>query len=147
MSSGNNQPIAKGADVVALIPQRAPFVMIDSLFFSDRVKTVSGFTVPGDCILCQNGVFTESGLVENIAQTAAAGVGYVCMQENTPVPIGFIAAIKDLVIHQRPAIGSSIRTEVVIENNIMDITIVRGKVLCGEVLQAECEMRIFLKPA
>lgn len=144
MTSGNNI-IASGNDLIALIPQRPPFVMIDTLFFADKVKTVSGFTIPADSILCNNGVFTESGLTENIAQTAAAGVGYVCMKENIPVPIGFIAAIKDLTIHQLPSIGSSITTEVVIENNIMDVTIVRGKVFLKDVLQAECEMRIFLK--
>ena len=137
--------LATGSELLELIPQKKPFVMIDKLFFSDREKTISGFTIKKDCILCRNGFLSESGLVENIAQTAAAGVGYICKQENIPVPIGFIAAIKNLAVYDLPVVGSEVISEVVIRNNVMDITIVYGKVTHNDTMLAECELRIFIK--
>ena len=75
--------LISGEAIIELIPQRHPFVMIDKLFFSDAEKTISGFEIKSDCILCANGTLSEGGLVENIAQTAAAGVGYIFKKENT----------------------------------------------------------------
>ena len=138
--------LISGEAIVELIPQRHPFVMIDKLFFSDAEKTISGFEIKSDCILCGNGTLSEGGLVENIAQTAAAGVGYICKKENTPVPVGFIAAIKDLKVYKLPSAGSEIKTEITIENKVMNITIINGKTFMNEELLAECEMRIFVKP-
>ena len=138
--------LAKENEIFELIPQKPPIVMIDKLLFSDKQKTVSGLTINSECIFCENGFLSENGMVENIAQTAAAGVGYVCKNENIPVPIGFIAAIKDLKIHHLPSVESELKTEVSIQNQIMDVTIVIGKVWCDEKLFAECEMRIFIKP-
>ena len=138
--------LVSGNEIFELIPQKPPIVMIDKLLFSDKQKTISGFMINHECIFCENGFLSENAMVENIAQTAAAGVGYVCKKENIPVPIGFIAAIKDLKIHDLPTVGSEIKTEVGIQNQIMDVTIVNGKVWCNEKLLAECEMRIFIKP-
>ena len=138
--------LASETDVVRLIPQKPPFVMVSKLLFSDRIKTVSSFKVSNDCLLIQDGLLSESGLVENIAQTAAAGVGYVCIQDNIPVPVGFIAAIKNLKVYSLPEVGSEIKTEVVVQNQVLDITIIFGKCFSREKLLAECEMRIFVKP-
>ena len=138
--------LANGIEVHEFIPQRPPVVMIDKLIFSDVEKVISGFTVLSDCIFCEDGELSASGMVENIAQTAAAGVGYVCKMENKPVPIGFIASIKDLKIHRLPPIGAELITEINITNKIMDITIVKGTITLNNKILAECEMRIFVKP-
>ncbi len=138
--------LASGIEVHEFIPQRPPVVMIDKLIFSDVEKVISGFTVLIDCIFCEDGELSASGMVENIAQTAAAGVGYVCKMENKLVPIGFIASIKDLKIHSLPPIGTEIITEINITNQIMDITIVKGTITLNNKLLAECEMRIFIQP-
>lgn len=137
--------LVSGDDILELIPQRPPFAMIDKLLSSGTQQTVSGLTVSESNLLCENGSFTESGLVENIAQTAAAGVGYVCKQENRPVPVGFIAAVKDLHIYSLPAVGAELVTEVNIKNQVMDVTIIHGQVKENGTLLAECEMRIFIK--
>lgn len=138
--------IAQLPEVLSFIPQRPPVVMIDKLFSSAKEQTISGLTITADNIFCENGFFTESGLVENIAQTAAAGVGYLCALDNKKVPIGFIAAIKDVIVHKLPAIGDELLTHTFITNTVMDISFLKGVVKCGEALIAECEMRIFVKP-
>ena len=73
-------------------------VMIDRLVSAESDSAVSSFLIKTDNIFVEDGKFTEPGLVENIAQTAAAMVGHHCALNKIPVPIGFIAAVKDLKI-------------------------------------------------
>ena len=44
-------------------------------------------------MLVSNGEFSEAGLMENIAQTAAARAGYIAVMENKPVAIGYIMSV------------------------------------------------------
>lgn len=136
-----------GNEILEYIPQRHPVVMIDKLLYAGADKTISGLLIEKENIFFNNGFLTESGLVENIAQTAAVGMGFRSRQEKKKVPVGFIASIKDLKIFQLPKVGDEIITEVVVTNQVMEVSIVKGIVfLNGEVL-AECEMRIFIKTA
>ncbi len=138
--------IATGAEIPEYIPQRPPMVMIGSLIYADETKTVTGLQIDPGNLFVADGVLSESGLVENIAQTAAAGVGYVCKKNQKVVPVGFIAAIRDLSVFELPLVGTSIETETVITNHVMDVSIVRGTVRQQDRILASCEMRIFLKP-
>lgn len=137
--------IAEGPALAKLLPQQAPFVMIGQLLTADAQRTVSRFRVDASSVLFSDGVFSEAGLIENVAQTAAAGVGYYYQQQQQPAPIGYIAAIKNLKITRLPAAGIELTTEVEVKNQVLDFTIVQGSVRIGEELIAECEMRIFLK--
>jgi 3-hydroxymyristoyl/3-hydroxydecanoyl-(acyl carrier protein) dehydratase len=131
-------------DITTYIPQRSPFVMIEKLEYADGNVTRTSFTITEGNIFAQNGFFQEPGLVENIAQTAAAGIGYICRAENKPVPVGYIGAVQNLVITGLPAVGDVIETEVAIKNQVFDVTIINGTIRAnGEVL-AQCEMKIFI---
>ena len=138
--------IADKFSITEYLPQRQPVVMIDSLLEADEKRTVSSLKILSDNIFCNNGFFSESGLVENIAQTAAAGVGYICKKEGRTVPVGFIASIRDLTVARLPEQQSVLITETVNVDEIMGVSIVRGTVKCGEEVIAGCEMRIFVKP-
>jgi predicted hotdog family 3-hydroxylacyl-ACP dehydratase len=137
--------IATGPELLALLPQRPPMVLVGALLACAGERTVSRFRVPADCLLVEDGVLSEAGLLENIAQTAAAGAGYVYRLQGRPAPIGFIAAIRDLRVAALPAVGTELTTEVRVLNQVLDFSIVRGTVQAGEVIFAECEMRIFIK--
>lgn len=134
------------ADILKYIPQRPPMVMIDQLLAVDGDRTVCSFTVPEQGVLINNGYLSESGLTENMAQTAAAGVGFKCHRDNQPVPLGFIASIKNLTIHGLPEAGTTLQTETNVINQVMDVNFVYGTVRGGNRLFAECELRIFLNP-
>ena len=62
-------------DILDLIPQRPPMVMVDRLLHCDPVVTETEFTVREENILVENGRMSACGLVENIAQTCAARMG------------------------------------------------------------------------
>ena len=137
--------LAKGIEITEYIPQRNPFVMIDTLFYADEIKSVSGFLILPDNVMVEDGFLSENALVENIAQTAAAGIGYDCKKRNVEVPIGYIAAIKDLNIITLPAVGDIINTEVIVTNQVLNISVVKGIVKHNDNIIANCEMRIFIK--
>ena len=137
--------IATGTDILRFIPQRAPMVMIDTLIASGEHETLSGFTIDAGNIFADSGLFSESGMVENIAQTAAAGVGYRCREAGQPVPLGFIAVVKNLNVEALPPVGATIETSVIAVNQVLDVSIVEGTVRCNGKVMASCELRIFVK--
>jgi predicted hotdog family 3-hydroxylacyl-ACP dehydratase len=131
-------------DIETLIPQRPPFVMIDQLISVGDTTTTTGFCVKAGNIFLENGLFKEPGLVENIAQTAAARAGYVSKTENKPVLVGYIGAVNNLQVFFLPKTGDELITEITIENQIFDVTLISGKITTNGQLVAQCKMKIFI---
>jgi predicted hotdog family 3-hydroxylacyl-ACP dehydratase len=131
-------------NIQSLIPQKPPFVMIDKLLSVTETTTQTGFCIPEDNIFVQHGVFKEPGLVENIAQTAAAGAGYVSLTQNKPVQVGYIGAVNNLQVFALPKAGHELITEITTENQIFDVTLISGKITCNGQLIAQCKMKIFI---
>lgn len=132
-------------NILPFIPQRPPFVMIDKLLYCSETISRSGLLIRDDNIFVENGEFREPGLVENIAQTAAARAGYISQMENKPVLTGYIGAVKNMEIYSFPKTGDELVTEITIENQIFDVTLISGKISCHEMVLAQCEMKIFIK--
>jgi len=131
-------------DILELIPQRPPFVMVDSILMCDEQKTISVFSVREDNVLVSNGLFSEAGMMENIAQTAAARMGYLSRSGGHEPLVGYIGAVKNLVVHCIPEVETELTTEVEVISEIMGFTVIRGCVYVNTEKMAECEMRIFL---
>ena len=131
-------------DIQSFIPQRPPFVMVDQLLAFTETTARGGFRIKADNIFLENGEFKEPGLLENIAQTAAARAGYISKKENKPVPTGYIGSVKNLEIYSFPKIGDELITEITIENQIFDVTIISGKITCKETVLAHCQIKIFI---
>jgi len=117
--------------------------MVSKLLSVDEQTTFSSFIIKADNVFVKNNQFQEAGLLENIAQTAALGVGYIATMEHKSVNRGYIGAIKDLKIFSLPKVGDEIITETSIENRIFDVTVISGMVWLGEQLIAQCEMKVF----
>ncbi len=132
-------------NILSYIPQRFPIVLVDTLCSVADGITVTSFEVKAGCLFVKDGMMHEPGLIENIAQTAAAGVGYQCALNKQEVPVGFIAAIKNLTINYMPVIGDVIETRVEVLEEIFDITLIKGESFVGEKRVVECEMKIVLK--
>jgi len=130
-------------DIVPLIPQKPPFVMVSKLLFTDEEITRSSFMVDADNVLVKDGYFQEAGLMENMAQTAALGAGYIALAENKPVISGYIGAVNNFEVFDLPAVGDELITETKIENRIFNVTVVSGKIWNRGELIAACEMKVF----
>lgn len=127
------------------IPQAAPFEMIDELLETSQTATTTAFTVREGHLFVKDGLFTEPGLIENMAQTAAAGTGYRASQSGQPAPVGFIGAIKNFSLTRLPRTGQTIRTTVSMLHQVMNAHIVQAAVYVGDEEIAGAEFKIFLQ--
>lgn len=117
--------------------------MVDALLSFNETRSTSQLFIEKENIFCNDGIFHEPGLIENIAQTAALAAGYHAKEKNKPVEIGFIGAVKHLKIHRLPKINETLITSIHVLNNVLNASIIRGEIQVINELIAECEMTIF----
>lgn len=127
-----------------IIPQQPPFVMVDHLLTFDEQVTETSFIVTLDNLFCHEGSFSASGIIENMAQTCAARIGYYNKYIlHRDVMIGYIGAVKALKVLRNPSIGEEIRTRIEVLSEALGMTLVRAEVRgADKELCAECEMKI-----
>ncbi|WP_455629728.1 pseudouridylate synthase [Parabacteroides sp.] len=139
----NENGISK-VNVLELIPQRAPFIMIDCLVHFDSVATTSKFAVHSDNLFFKEDRLLASGLIENIAQTCAARIGYINRMSNEAVKLGFIGAIRNLKINKTPKVGETIYTTIIVKEEVFQMTLVDAVVKLNDEVIVEAEMKIAL---
>ena len=132
-------------DIHELLPQQEPFVMIGNLICFDEVKTVTETTIAADNIFVDDGRFSASGLIENVAQTCAARIGFVNkFILGNGITIGVIGAVRKLVINALPAAGQTITTTVEIVSEVFGMTLAKATVTCEgeELLSTEIKISV-----
>ena len=130
-------------DILKLIPQQPPFVMVDKLLYCDPKITKTTLTVREDNIFFDKGVLTEAGLIENIAQTCAARTGNIGKEKgDNGVKIGFIGTIRNLEIIRLPKVGETLVTQVNIIEEVFQISLASATVSVGDEIITSCEMKI-----
>jgi 3-hydroxymyristoyl/3-hydroxydecanoyl-(acyl carrier protein) dehydratase len=127
------------------IPQAPPFVMIDEITDRNETETQTRFVVREGHLFVRAGCFTEPGLIENMAQTAAAGMGKSAADEGNMPPVGFIGQIKHLHISGLPRVGDVIRTRMKNKMQIGNAFVVEGTVWNQDQKIAAAEFKIFLQ--
>jgi predicted hotdog family 3-hydroxylacyl-ACP dehydratase len=138
-------PIFKGEDILKLIPQRAPIVMIDTLYEADDTSATTGLSISSDNIFVKDGILQEAALIEHIAQSAAAHAGYKTFQNNIPPKLGFIGEIKKCKINYLPKVNETLKTEIKILAEALGITLISAQTYSNETLVSSCQMKIFIK--
>lgn len=135
-------------NILELIPQRHPMVMIDRLLSCDEKQVVTRFFINSDNLFADHSGFSASGIMENMAQTAAARTGYLLKNQsgdpNKKIPVGVIGSIKNFRLHFRPPIGATLQTTIVVEHEVLMATVVKGFVESEGKLVAEAELQIYL---
>ena len=130
-------------NILQYIPQRPPFIMVDKLLYADLEKATSNLTITNENIFSEDGYFSEAGLLENIAQTVAAGNGFNEQQANKKASGGFIAGVKNFQVFFLPKVNEVLTTDIVVAGKIFNMTTITGKIMCNSELVAQCEMKIF----
>ncbi|UJH91649.1 hypothetical protein LZ575_02855 [Antarcticibacterium sp. 1MA-6-2] len=122
------EPITEAEKILKLIPQRPPFVMVDSLLEYTALTGKMAFTIPTDNLLVKDGSFSEPGLIEHMAQSMSLHRGYRGFLAGLERPqTGFIGAIKSVEIMSLPKAGSKLTTYVEILQEVMKVTLVTAK--------------------
>lgn len=133
-------------DIHELLPQQEPFVMIDKLVHFDETLTVTETEICASNIFVDDNYFSASGLMENIAQTCAARIGYVNKYIlKKGVQLGFIGAVRNFEVLALPRVGQTIVTHVKVLENVFGMTLAEAYIeSAGEVL-VKTEIKIAVK--
>lgn len=135
-------------DIHTLLPQQEPFVMIGRLVHFDKTVTTTETTIMADNIFVENGRMSASGLMENIAQTCAARIGYVNKYIlKKGIQIGFIGAVRNYEILQLPQVGDVVVTRVEVKEEVFGMMLAEATITCGGQTIVSTEMKIAVKDA
>lgn len=137
-------PLASGDAAIALIPQKPPFVLVDTLIDATPTTFRSGFTVPASHVLVEGNSLLDAGLMENAAQTAALGMGHEAARLGSAPPLGFIGAIAKLSITGQAHVGDRLDTEVVVKHEVMNARVLEATITCGDRTLAHMELKVFI---
>lgn len=133
-------------DIHELLPQQEPFVMIGTLTHFDKALTVTETVVKADNIFVDYGHFTASGLMENIAQTCAARIGYVNKYIlKKGIQLGFIGAVRNFEVVELPLVGDLLTTCVDVKEEVFGMTLAEASIECGGKTLVTTEMKIAIK--
>lgn len=130
----------------SILLQAPPFRFVDRLDAFDHEEVRTSYVVPEEGPLIEGGCLTEAGLVENMAQSSAARIGYISVYiDHVPVRIGYLGQVKNLKINRLPKSGESLSTTVRLRQDIFGITLVDACVCCGEEVVARAAIKTALR--
>lgn len=133
-------------DILTLIPQRAPILMVDELLEVDPDGGTAALTVrPGNYFLSEDGRMEETGLLEHIAQSASAVAGHHALASGaTAPPVGYIGEIKKFHCHRLPRTGDELRTTVWLGPEAEGVTLLAAETRVNGEIVADTQMKIYL---
>ncbi|MBR4052776.1 MAG: hydroxymyristoyl-ACP dehydratase [Alistipes sp.] len=128
-----------------LIPQRAPIVMVDRLTSIEEGVSYTELEVRADNLFVERGVLSECGLIEHIAQSAAARIGYLFRMRGEAVPIGYIGSVNQFALGRLPRVGERLTTAIRVLQEVYQVSLVEAEVRSGDEVVASSRMKIFLE--
>jgi 3-hydroxyacyl-[acyl-carrier-protein] dehydratase len=137
----NKLPTSDQSFVESLIPQRFPFVMVNSITDYSENHLISGFEIKEENIFVHDGVFQASGLVEHQAQSVALHTGYKFYLLGKEAPTGYIGAIKTFEATALPKLGDQLKSEISILNELMGVTLVDVVTKVNDEVIAKSQMK------
>ena len=137
--------IFRDKDIYQLIPQRPPIVMVDVVWSATETGAETGLTIHENNIFVRDGLFREPGLIEHIAQSAAAFAGYDTFIRGEEPKLGYIGEIKECNIHTLPLAGSELYTTLRLIAEVQGIRLISAETTCNGQPVTDCQMKIFLK--
>ncbi|HLW62147.1 MAG TPA: hypothetical protein VKY33_01985 [Flavobacterium sp.] len=138
------------------LPHQPPMLMVDTVkrITVDEVETE--FYIAADNIFVKENFFSETGLIENAAQTCSAISGQFYFTEEkpknctiNPQVLGFISSIKKIQIHQLPQKETSISSKAILishsQTDNYAICVLKVSVFNQDTLFLEGELNLFLQ--
>lgn len=151
----NNKETLNPIDIKKYLPHRSPMLMVDLILEMDDEKVKTVFEIKKDNIFLYNDLFTESGLIENMAQTCSSIVAkdYFIDENNNDRTgvnvIGFISGIKTLKIYSLPRVGTNIKTNATLVSKFItdsySLCTINCKTFCAEEMLLEGEITLFIQ--
>lgn len=102
-------------NIFSYIPQRPPFVFIDTIEELRENGARTRYTIPETCPLLSDGILTLSGLMENAAQTCSVIAGN---------KIAYLGAVKQMEVTRFPKVGETLCTEALVKQQMLNISLI-----------------------
>lgn len=122
------------------MPQAYPFLMIDRCVMPSLELFLGYYTIVEDNPLISSGVPSSNILIEFVAQTCAAGFGWIT--KDKVVEPRFIGAISKLNVYKDIQVGDSVNSRVYIKTKFEKIQLIKGEVYHRNELIMDCRMKI-----
>lgn len=129
--------------IQAILPQRAPIVMVDEVWAEDADHARTLLSIRNDNFFLHDSLLLEAGIIEHIAQSAAAMVGTRSIGEEAH--LGYIGELRNIHIERLPHIGETLLTEVAVIAEASGISLVEASVTAGEDRIAGGQMKVFIE--
>ena len=139
------KPLLTGEELYKLIPQRSPIVMVDTFFQANTDGADTGLHITPNNLFLKNEVLQECGLIEHVAQSAAAFAGYIPYTQGEQPKLGFIGEVKKFKISHLPHTGDFIRTHLQVLGEAAGVTLIKAETTCQGEISATGQMKIFIK--
>lgn len=134
-------------DIKEILPQRKPMLMIDCLCEWSETEATTEFEIREDNIfLNEDGSVRAEAMLENVAQTCAARIGYYNKYVlHLPVAIGYIGEIKNCEILGTPRVGDVLVTKIKVEQEFFGVSLIEAEVNCRGSVLVKAKMKIAVK--
>jgi predicted hotdog family 3-hydroxylacyl-ACP dehydratase len=97
------------------LPHRAPMLMVDDVIKMDESFIETTFKIKRCNIFLENNYLSETGIIENAAQTSSGIVGGPHFEANKEKSdyevLGYISKIKSVKIFKLPPLGATLKTK------------------------------------
>ena len=119
-------------------------LMVERFAYEDAQQCQSELTVSKDNIFVdETGRMAEEGILEHIAQTAAAYVGKCRLDAGEEVNLGYIGVIKRCAISApMPVVGDVLHTKIQIVSQVGNITMIAAETTVGGRTVVTCRMKL-----
>lgn len=130
-----------------IIPHRGAMLLIDTLTASENGTGSARTTLPATCLTAgDDGVIDSLTLVELVAQTYAAVVGWEMLQAGNDFPIGYLVGVQKFTSTTPARAGESLTVNVETIGEFEGFAIVEGSVLREETVLANAKIKLWVPP-
>jgi predicted hotdog family 3-hydroxylacyl-ACP dehydratase len=132
------------AAIETLIPHRAPMRWIDALIDCTPTTAVATAIFGAEHFAVANGAVLETALVECVAQTAAAALGWRGqVGGKTGAASGMLVAITNFRVESHPASGKALRIEISERKRIDPMLLISGIISCEGKMVASGDLMLY----
>lgn len=136
---------AQDVDIRTLLPQKPPMVLVDKLISADEKSATTALLIREDNIFVSEGQLNAYALIEVMAQTAAAQLGYDnSLRGDNDVKIGYIGAVKRMQIEKVPKVGETVLTRMEVQEDFGNMKLVTAESFVDDRKIAMAELTIAL---
>jgi len=120
--------------------------MVDRQLSADDKQAETELLVRADNIFVENGMLKAYAIIENMAQTCAAQLGYADVYVNgkKDVRIGYIGAVKRMQVETAPKVGETLRTRMEVLQDFGDMKLASAESFVDNRRIAVAELTIAL---